>query len=154
MSYETDLFELTAKSIEWQTQQDRAFIAGGWLEYLTASLLVAENIRDISLSVEIAKSTQRVHAKTHQEIDVMAMQQQQLLIIECKTVNWKNATQASEAIYKLSALRDIGGLNTKAVFVSLYDLPDAAKTRAAEHNIQVVAGQNAIVQLKQRLLSI
>ena len=154
LSYETDLFELTAKSIEWQTEQDRAFIAGGWLEYLTASLLVAENIRDISLSVEIAKSTQRVHAKTHQEIDVMAMQQQQLLIIECKTVNWKNATQASEAIYKLSALRDIGGLNTKAVFVSLYDLPDAAKTRAAEHNIQVVAGQNAIVQLKQRLLSI
>jgi hypothetical protein len=75
-------------------------------------------------------------------------------IIECKTVNWKNATQASEAIYKLSALRDIGGLNTKAVFVSLYDLPDAAKTRAAEHNIQVVAGQNSIVQLKQRLLSI
>ena len=123
LSYETDLFELTAKSIEWQTEQDRAFIAGGWLEYLTASLLVAENIRDISLSVEIAKSTQRVHAKTHQEIDVMAMQQQQLLIIECKTVNWKNATQASEAIYKLSALRDIGGLNTKAVFVSLYDLP-------------------------------
>lgn len=154
LSYETNLFKLKGNSIEWQTEQDRAFIAGGWIEYLTASLLSDEKYRDISLSVEISKSTQRAKAKTFQEIDVMAMQQQQLLIIECKTVNWKNATQASEAIYKLSALRDIGGLNTKAVFVSLYDLPDAAKTRAAEHNIQVVAGQNAIVQLKQRLLSI
>jgi hypothetical protein len=56
LSYETDLFALNAKTIKWQNEQDRAFIAGGWLEYLTASLLVAENIRDISLSVEIAKA--------------------------------------------------------------------------------------------------
>lgn len=158
LSYETNLFKLKGNSIEWQTEQDRAFIAGGWIEYLTASLLTNEKYRDISLSVEIAKSTQRTNAKTFQEIDVMAMQQQQLFMVECKTINWKSAknpsTYASEAIYKLSALGDIGGLNTKAVFVSLYDLPDAAKTRAAEHNIHVIAGQSAILQLKQRLLSI
>ena len=154
LSHETDLLKLKANTIAWETEQDRAFIAGGWIEYLTASMLTGENYRDISLSVEISKSTQRAKAKTFQEIDVMAMQQQQLFIVECKTVNWKNATHASESIYKLSALGDIGGLNTKAVFVSLYDLPDAAKTRAAEHNIHVIAGQSAILQLKQRLLSI
>lgn len=154
LSYETHLFKLKGNSIEWQTEQDRAFIAGGWIEYLTASLLTNEKYRDISLSVEISKSTQRTKAKTFQELDVMAMQQQQLFIVECKTVNWKNATQASEPIYKLSALADIGGLNTKAVFVSLYDLPNAAKTRAAEHNIHVIAGQSAIIQLKQHLLLI
>lgn len=158
LSYKTNLFKLKGNSIEWQTEQDRAFIAGGWIEYLTASLLSNEKYRDISLSVEIAKSTQRAKAKTFQEIDIMAMQQQQLFMVECKTINWKSSknpsTYASEAIYKLSALGDIGGLNTKAVFVSLYDLPDAAKTRAAEHNIHVIAGQSAIIQLKQQLLSI
>ena len=158
LSYETDLFKLRGNSIEWQTEQDRAFIAGGWIEYLTASLLSNDKYRDISLSVEIAKSTQRINAKTFQESDVMAMQQQQLLMVECKTINWRSSknpsTYASEAIYKLSALGDIGGLNTKAVFVSLYDLPDAAKTRAAEHNIHVIAGQSAILQLKQHLVSI
>lgn len=63
LSYETDLFKLKANTIEWQTEQDRAFIAGGWIEYLTASLLTNEKYRDISLSVEIAKSTQRIKSK-------------------------------------------------------------------------------------------
>lgn len=154
LSLETGLFKLKAHTIEWDDEEDRAFIAGGWIEYLTADLIRGQNCRDISLSVEIAKGTQRAKAKTYQEIDVMAMQQQQLLIVECKTVNWKNVADASEAIYKLSALSDIGGLNTKAAFVSLYDLPEAAKTRAAEHHIQVIAGQASLLQLKQKLFSI
>ena len=154
LSTETKLFKLKGQSIEWQTEEDRAFIAGGWLEVLTADLLRGSDFRDISLSVEIAKGTQRSKAKTNQEIDVMAMQQQKLVMIECKTKSWKTATEASEAIYKLSALSDIGGLNTKPIFVSLYDLPDAAKTRAAEHGIKIFAGQSDIVNLKQRLHSV
>lgn len=158
LSHETGLFKLKGQTIEWETEQDRAFLAGGWLEVLTAELLKGGDFRDIHLSVEIAKSTQRIKAKTFQEIDVMAMQQQKLVMIECKTVNWKSeknpTTKASDAIYKLSALGDIGGLNTKPIFVSLYDLPDAAKTRAAEHGIHIVAGQNDIINLKQKLSSI
>ena len=160
LSYETQLFQLKGQTITWESEQDRAFIAGGWIEILVANLLRGQDYRDISISVEIAKSTQRLKAKTRQEIDVMAMQQHQLLIIECKTVKWKDekdkqeTAAASEAIYKLSALSDLGGLNTKAIFVSLYDLPDAAKTRAAEHNIHVISGQAAILHLKQKLSSI
>ena len=157
LSHETGLFKLKAQTIEWDSEQDRAFIAGGWIECLTANFLTGEEYRDISLSVEIAKGTQRIKAKTYQEIDVMAMQQQKLVMIECKTVNWKSeknrTSKASDAIYKLSALGDIGGLNSKPIFVSLYDLPDAAKTRAAEHGIHIVAGQSAISNLKQKLMS-
>lgn len=153
LSRETQVFKLKGNTLEWETEQDRMLMTGGWLEILGAEFLKGEDLRDIHLSVEIAKSTQRIKAKSYQEIDVMAMQKQQLLIVECKTVNWKNATSASEAIYKLSALSDIGGLNTKPIFISMYDLPDAAKTRAAEHGIHIVTGQNAISNLKQKLMS-
>ncbi len=157
LSHETGLFKLKGQTLTWESEQDRAFLAGGWLEVLTADLLKGGDFRDVSLSVEISKSTQRIKAKTNQEIDVMAMQQQKLVMIECKTVNWKSeknpTSKASDAIYKLSALSDIGGLNTKPIFISLYDLPDAAKTRAAEHGIHIVAGQNAISNLKQKLMS-
>ena len=153
LSRETAVFKLKGHTLEWETEQDRVLITGGWLEILAAECLKGEDLRDIHLSVEIAKSTQRIKAKSYQEIDVMAMQKQQLLIVECKTVSWKNATLASEAIYKLSALSDIGGLNTKPIFISLYDLPDAAKTRAAEHGIHIVAGRSAISSLKQKLIS-
>ena len=153
LSYETDLFKLKAQTIDWQSEDDRAIIAGGWLEVLTADLLRGHDFRDIHLSVEIAKSTQRVGAKTFQEIDVMAMQKQKLVMMECKTINWKNTADASEAIYKLSALSHIG-LNTKPIFVSLYDISADAKTRAAEHGIHVLAGQAAIMNLKNQLLSL
>lgn len=151
LSRETQVFELSGQGIKWHNEADRVLIAGGWLEVLCADLLRSENIRDIFMSVEIAKSTQRIHAKTYQEIDVMAMQQQKLLVVECKTVNWKNASDASQAIYKLSSLSDIGGLNTTAIFVSLYKLPDAAKTRAAEHAIRVIDGKD-LLGLKSYLL--
>lgn len=151
LSRETEVFTLSGKSIKWHDEQARVLIAGGWLEVLCADLLRSDNIRDIYTSVEIAKSTQRSNAKTYQEIDVMAMQFQKLLVVECKTVNWKSATDASQAIYKLSALSDIGGLNTSAVFVSLYTLPQAAKTRAAEHGIRVIDGKE-IIGLKSHIL--
>lgn len=157
---ETGLLELNGRKVVWETKEDQIITTSGWLEVLGAEMLKGGSFRDIHLSVEIAKSTQRKSAKTLQEIDVMAMQGAKLVIIECKIVNWKDEKgkgqtgAASEAIYKLSALSDIGGLNTKPVFISLYDLPDAAKTRAAEHGISVIAGCSDILSIKKILHTI
>ncbi|MFW1746477.1 Card1-like endonuclease domain-containing protein [Acinetobacter guillouiae] len=151
LSKETQVFKLKNNTLYFEYQEDQKFVAGAWFEVLTAQALKqVEQIRDLSLSVQIVKSTQRNTAKTYQELDVMAMLLQKLILIECKTVNWKNATSASEAIYKLTALSQIGGLNTQSCFVSLYDLPASAKTRAAENNIYVISGKN-ILQLTQQL---
>lgn len=75
-----------------------------------------------------------------------------MLLIECKAKNWHgNTSEAFEAIYKLGSLSDIGGLNTMAVFVSLYNLTDAAKTRAAENGVRVISGQSDFQALKAKL---
>jgi len=104
------------------------------------------NFRDISVNVSFSKSTQRKGKQTHNELDVMALYGTHLLIVECKTINWDSNKEASplESIYKLAALADIGGLNTHAVFISLYELPANAKTRAAENNIIVIDGKKLL----------
>lgn len=149
--HETQLFKWQGKKLVFTCKEDQQLVSGAWFEIYTADMLKkVKNIRELSLSVEISKSTQRLTAKTCQEMDVMAMYLEKLVLVECKTVNWENktATEASGAIYKLSALSNIGGLNTLACFVSLYDLPDAAKTRVAENNIQVICAKN-ILQMTQ-----
>lgn len=146
---EFGLFDINGSMLT-NFENDRAFLNGGWLEVLVTDYLRGTDFRDICQSVEISKSTQRQNTQTRQEIDVMAMKKDKLYIFECKTVKWKKASDASEAIYKLRALGDIGGLNTQPVFVSLYDLPSAAKTRAAEMGIYLICGQG-INQLKSQL---
>lgn len=154
LSQATGLFKIKSSQEISCEQKDRAFLNGGWLEVLVADCLRGADFRDICQSVEIAKSTQRHNSHTRQEIDVMAMRQDKLYIIECKTINWeKKKSEASASIYKLSSLSHIGGLNTQAIFVSLYDLPASAKTRAAEMGIRVIAGKDDIINLKQKLLN-
>lgn len=148
---ETGLFYLNKGVIVCDDVNNKKFMNGAWLEFLVADRLRGDNHRDISLSVEISKSTKRAGSETRQEIDVMAMRDDKLVIIECKAKKWDTATQASEAIYKLSALSSIGGLNTLPIFVSLRDVPSSAKTRASEMGIFVIAGQADIIALKTKL---
>lgn len=129
----------------------RKMMSGGWLEIIVANALRSDNYRDIHLGVSFEKSTQRKGSVTKQELDVMAMHQDKLLIVECKAKKWENTTQASEAIYKLKALSDIGGLNTLPVFVSLRKVPNDAKTRAAEQGVNIITGQADFQALRQKL---
>lgn len=149
----TGIFEFRDGKIICDDLDCKKFMNGAWLEFLVADKLRGGNYRDISLSVEIAKSTQRIGSETKQELDVMAMRDDKLVIVECKAKSWKNATEASEAIYKLGALSGLGGLNTLPIFVSLKDVPPSAKTRAAEMGIQVIAGQADILALRSKLNS-
>lgn len=149
----TGLFYLDNGIIICDNADNKKFMNGAWLEFLVADRLRGNNCRDIMLSVETIQSTKRMGSETRQEIDVMAMRDDKLIIIECKAKKWDTATQASEAIYKLKALSGLGGLNTLPIFVSLRDIPPSAKTRASEMGIQVITGQADILALKSKLNS-
>lgn len=148
---ETKLFKFKNNAVIPNDKDVQKLMSGGWLEIVVASALSRDDYRDIHLGVYFEKSTQRKNKYTRQELDVMAMYQDKLLIVECKAKKWDSATQASEAIYKLSALSDIGGLNTIPVFVSLRDVPNDAKTRAAEQGIKVITGQADMIGLRAKL---
>lgn len=139
------VFTLSSAKLHFTSMESARVVAGGWLDILVADSL-RSLCRDVSLNVSFSKSTQRQGKSTYNELDVMALAGTQLLIVECKTVNWQSSNETSplEAIYKLAALSDLGGLNTRTLFVSLYDLPSTALTRAAENNIEVIAGKRLL----------
>lgn len=147
---QTGIFKFQNKKIICDGDTQR-MMNGGWLEILVAEALRGDEYRDIHLGVSFEKSTQRKGSVTKQELDVMAMHKDKLLIVECKAKKWENTTQASEAIYKLKALSDVGGLNTLPVFVSLRPVQNAAKTRAAEQDIRIITGQADFQALKKKL---
>ncbi|HNB19467.1 MAG TPA: DUF1887 family CARF protein, partial [Agitococcus sp.] len=147
--YIEKIFSYTPKRLTFSSAESAKIVGGGWLDILVAETLrelTELNFRDISVNVSFSKSTQRKGKQTHNELDVMALYGTHLLIVECKTINWDSNKEASplESIYKLAALADIGGLNTHAVFISLYELPANAKTRAAENNIIVIDGKKLL----------
>lgn len=147
--YIDKVFNLNSKRLNFNSIESAKIVAGAWLDILVAETLrqLPElNFRDICVNVSFSKSTQRQGRMTFNELDVMALYGTNLLIAECKTVNWDNNKDASplESIYKLAALADIGGLNTHALFVSLYELPANAKTRAAENKIIVIDGKKLL----------
>lgn len=148
LAHETGLFKLAADGLRFANLADQAIVAGGWLEVLVGQTLKTQvKSRDLSLNVVFEKSTARVGAASKNEMDVMAMIGATLHLVECKTINWdsKNAkTKPEDSIYKLAALSDIGGLNTRALFVSLYDVNPAVKTRAAENGIELICGRELL----------
>lgn len=148
---ETKIFEYKGKEIVCNNENIRKIMNGGWLEISVAAALYGGKYRDIHLGVSFEKGTQRRGKTTKQELDVMAMFHDKLLIVECKARKWERTAEASEAIYKLKALGDIGGLNTLPVFVSLRELSPDAKTRAAELGIHVITGQANFKALKAKL---
>lgn len=147
--YIEEIFSISSKRLSFSSVESAKIVSGAWLDILVAETLrqLPElNFRDICINVSFSKSTQRQGRVTFNELDVMALYGTNLLIAECKTINWDNNKDASplESIYKLAALADIGGLNTQALFVSLYELADNAKTRAAENNIIVIDGKKLL----------
>lgn len=144
---ETGLFVLENDKIIPNNQEVKKLMSGGWFEIVVAAALSRDVYRDIHLNVKFEKSTRRKNKFVRQELDVMAMCQDKLLIVECKAKKWKNTSDASDSIHRLSSLSRVGGLNTLPVFVSLINISDEAKTRAFEMDIHVIAGQTEILQL-------
>lgn len=141
------VYRLTPSKLTFKSAEAARTAGGGWLDLLVADKLRSiPEVRDVSVGVCFEKSSLRAGKAARNELDVMALAGTALLIVECKTVNWEKNRDASplEAIYKLAALANIGGLNTRPLFVSLYDLPDSAITRAKENGIELISGKRLL----------
>lgn len=136
------------------------FLAGGWLEQLVK--LTAVNLRaqthlqltDVRANVEVISAKQ-----VRNELDVVMLAHNTLFIIECKASKFiaqggaAKAGDASAALYKLDALKDlVGGLRAQAMLVSVAPVRASDHQRARDlRNIQIVQGEE-ILHLKDRLI--
>jgi len=81
------------------------------------------------------------------------MARNRLHLIECKTKRMagKGTTEvATDTVYKLDSISDLGGLGTRSMLVSYRQLKEADRQRAKDLRIKVVQGTQ-IQQLKSQL---
>ena len=117
------------------TDRDCArYFAGGWAEeyvFLKFTGLLPQG--QYAMNVKVIQN----QTKTENELDAIAVKNNRVLIIECKS---GKQHKAQESIYKLAQLvKQVGGLMAQGLYVSAQSLNDADRQRAKEYGIDVLA---------------
>ncbi len=134
----------------------RFFVQGGWLEAHVFGAVFGlqkqrPTLQDIGRGVQVARSVGG--GEVRNEIDVAFLADNRLFVIECKTACLERQDAGSAALYKLDSLAELlGGANGRAMLVSFRPLKGYQARRAAELEIEVVAGAD-LRSLESRLLS-
>lgn len=139
------LLERQQDRLVFPSEEDRQFVNGGWLEMLVyqslAQLAPEIGIADYAIGLEV----EAADGKTKNELDAACIYRNTLHMIECKSANLAKNEEgkvgATDALYKIEALRKMGGLRTKALLVDYRGgLSGHDKSRAAQMGIEILSG--------------
>jgi hypothetical protein len=139
--------------LRFSNPEARFFCNGGWLEEYVFGLIrdirsQFSSIQDDAHSAEIERLVDG--RKVKNEIDVMALVNNKLHIIECKTKRMK-AGAGTDTLYKLDSLNELfGGLAGKAALVTFHRISDSDKARAFELDITIF-GPDKLLDLRGHL---
>ncbi|MGK0234708.1 MAG: hypothetical protein ACI9EK_001234 [Psychroserpens sp.] len=131
----------------------RFFANGGWLEeYVYGTILSLKKdiptLQDVAQGVEVVRNVGK-HT-VNNELDVAALANNKLHIIECKTKNFDKG-EGNNVIYKLDSLADLlGGLHGRAMLVSFKEIRVAEQYRALELDIKFI-GPHELPNLSEHL---
>lgn len=143
--------ELNGDEIRFQSENDRSFVKGGWLESY-----VSQVIDGLHGSLEITdKATGlKVIARatgTKNELDVCFLRQNRLYVIECKTARMIHDEKANDSLYKLAEIHSrVGGIGARGMLVSYRAFSDAEMGLAKALGIRIVQG-SGIENLKRSI---
>ena len=121
-------------NIAFSDQECARFFAGGWTEeYLFLKMTGLLKPGQYALNAKIIQN----RTKTENELDAIAVKNNRVLIVECKSGKQQ---AAQDSIYKLGqVVRQVGGLMSKGLYVSAQAVSEADRRRAAEYGIDVLA---------------
>lgn len=152
---EAGLLKLKNGRIYFENEGARFFANGGWLEeYLFHQIkqLSSEipEIQDNLMSTVVESDNGVVN-----EIDNMALVNNNLYVIESKTKRFKDDGNpdggAVQSIYKLETLMgELGGPLAKGMVVSVFPFSEADKKRAKQYNIEIVTLEQ-LANIKHKL---
>lgn len=143
-----DVLRVENNKIYFTDSQSRAFANGGWLEdYVFSIVKGVKNLQDAALNLTIRNritAKKQPHTmKVDNEFDVAFLAHNRLYLIECKTrFMMGDSEKSAQEIYRLDALADVGGSNTRAMLISYLPIRREDKDRAKNSNVRIVeAGQ-------------
>ncbi|WP_375592058.1 Card1-like endonuclease domain-containing protein [Chitiniphilus eburneus] len=137
--------------IAFADRPSHRFLHGGWLErwiFSQAGALVGElPIQDLACGIRI-----RVDGKVDNEFDVAILCNNQLYLVECKTILAEGVDRAT--LFKLDSVAHVGGLAAQATLASLSLPTDHEERRAEVQDIALLSGRallGAAARLRQWL---
>ncbi len=140
--------------VHFADEAARSWANGGWLEsYVNSKLNELRGDGFIQDSPRLNLHIHRAGATSHNEVDVCFMARNRLHLIECKTKRMAGkgaAEAATDTVYKLDSISDLGGLATKSMLVSYRKLKPADEQRAKDLKIKVIQGAQ-LQQMKSLL---
>lgn len=134
--------------VTFRNRDAARYFRGGWLEEYAWLKLRGIRPRDFSVGVEI----ETLGSRTLNELDVLAVNHNRLLVIECKTSRFgRDQGRDAQVIYKLDHLAGrIGGLMNRKLLLSARPLSDEVMRRAQDTRVDVLAA-GRVAQLGQYL---
>jgi len=136
------LLELQGDILQFNDEEARFFINGGWLEHHVFS--VVQQLRKSGMAIHDMAQSLKVNRgdDVGNELDVAFLYENNLFLIECKTSQFKQGSGA-DVLYKLDSLTDdLGGLRAKSMLVSYQKISESVKNRAKNNHIQLCVGQD------------
>ena len=139
--------------LHFENEEMRFFTQGGWLEAHVFGVLWG--LRGERPILDLARGVQTSRSEggklVHNELDVCALANNRLYLVEAKTKRFDDGGGA-DVIYKIDTLRDVlGAMHAQALVVSYQRLGDAHRRRAADLGIATCVGAE-IKYLRDHLL--
>ena len=127
------------KTIKFKTVETTNYLGGFWLEEYVYFLLKDLNVDEVQCGVEIEWEN-----KTLNEIDILAIHNNRLLIIECKTRRYgKENDRDNDTFYKLDSVADdLRGLYGEKWLLSVWKIEERGVRRAISQGIKILSGED------------
>lgn len=149
---ECQLLKRVEDSLRFSSAEAKRFCNGIWLEYYAFAQLrslakTRTDIQDIAMSVKVERGDKSNPLRN--EIDVIALINNRLYLVECKT-GMLESSQSQLALYRLDSLAEVFGPLTQGALLSFDSVSPLIKRRASEISIQVLDHRN-MVQLRSAI---
>jgi hypothetical protein len=126
-----NLIALTETALTFTDEESARYIGGAWFEEYAYLCAYDAGIENFAMSVEglwLGQDNDETTVKN--ELDLILIQNNHIMIVECKTCNWQQGGKGQNATLKLESLmRNLGGSHAKGMLLSVFDLDDFTHDR-------------------------
>lgn len=128
-------------AIRFADAETARYLGGVWLEEYAWHVVRDERAYEVRTGVECTWDGSGSRAARN-EFDLLAVHDNRMLVVECKTSRFGNQPAADSGIlYKLESLgSNAGGLFGRMLLLSARELTEAERSRAASQRIDVLEG--------------
>jgi len=139
-----NLIETEGTIVHFKNEETQFFCNGGWLEKTTFGIIRGlsselTTLQDDGHSIEVERDVNGGIVKN--EFDVVALANNKLHVIECKTMRFTKG-EGNKVLYKIDSLAErLGGLKARAALVTFFAISNTEKRRAAELNIEIFTAE-------------